>query len=310
MSISIAVSSDRNFITCTSITIASILHYHPDDIHVYLLHEKLTAEDWRPLEQTISKLGRNCTFTPVPVGQYNWEGFPTGRNYPLATYYRLNLPALLPNVDKVIYLDGDIVMTDDIQKAWDLDMKDYSLAAMSIRSVHSVYPELVGKHTFNAGFLVMNLKRMRETGALVNIKRIASLYKNKLNLFDQDILNLVFCDETLHLPLRWNLTTGALKREDENYSTIPEEELCEAIRHPAVIHFTTSAKPWKLKAQIRHPFSSLYTYFAKLAQTPWSFRFVLFLKFTLKLNRRFRYSSWSQEHLTEIQQTIMRLTQK
>ncbi len=308
MSINIAVSSDRTFITCTCVTIASILHYHPHDIHFFLLHEHLTATDWRPMEQTISRMGRNCTFTPVSVGENNWEGFPTGRNLPLATYYRLNLPALLPQIEKIIYLDGDIVMADDIQEVWEMNINSYSLAAISIQSVSSIYPELIGKNTFNAGFLVMNMKRIRETGALERIHEIATNFKDKLNLFDQDILNLVFCDETLRLPVRWNLTTGALLRSDANYSTIPEEELCEAIRHPAVIHFTTSAKPWKLKAKIRHPFSSLYTFFAKLAQTPWSFRLVLFLKFTLKLNRRFRYSPWILEHLDEIQQTIKRLT--
>ncbi len=307
MTIHIAFSSDRNFLTCTSVTIASILHFHPSDINFYLLHEKLTEKDLLPLAETISRLGKNCRLLPVNVGKANWDGFPTNRNLPLATYFRLNLPALLPNVDKVIYMDGDILVTDDIQKVWDIDLHEYSVAAMSVKNIVNAFPELIGHYVFNAGFLLLNLQRIRESNGTTRLQETAKLYKDKLQLFDQDILNLTFKDETLRLPVRWNLTSGALGRGDDNYRTIPEEELVEAIQNPAVIHFTTSCKPWKFRVKIKHPFSPLYPFFAKLAGAPLAFRCSMFFKYTLKLNQRLHFSQWTLEHLSEIKKTIKRI---
>jgi lipopolysaccharide biosynthesis glycosyltransferase len=209
-----------------------------------------------------------------------------------------------------IYMDGDILVTDDIQEVWDMDLTNWSLAAMSVKSIHSLIPELIGRYTFNSGFLVMNLKRIRETNGVERIKEIATRFKDALTLPDQDILNLAFCDDTLRLPVRWNLTTGALEQGDDNYRSISEEDLCEAIKKPAVIHFTTGSKPWRFKVKIKHPFACLYPYFAHLAKAPFAFQLTLFLKFTLKLNRRFYYSSWVKERLPEIQQTIRRIKKR
>jgi len=306
MTIHIAFSSDKKYLTCTSVTIASILHFHPHDINFYILHNSLTEADWLPLRQTIERLGKGCSLMPIDVGDTNWKGFPTTKNFPLAIYFRLNLPSLLTNIDKVIYLDGDILVTDDIQKVWDINLEDFSLAAMCIKCLNNNFQQLVGHYTFNSGFIVMNLKHIRDTNGITRLLEIANRCKDNFNLPDQEILNLTFRDEKYHLPVRWNLTKGALERQDINYKTIPEEELIEAIRNPAVIHFNNSTKPWKKVAKNKHPFAPLYLYFAKLARVPLGLRFLLFLKFTLHFVRNI-YSPWCLEHLPEINKTIRRI---
>lgn len=307
MAIHIAFASDRNFLTCTSVTIASILHYHPSDICFYILHEDLSSNDLKSLYHVINHNGKKCELIPLNVGRENWEGFPTTRTLPRSTYFRLNLPRMLPGLEKVIYMDGDILVLDDIAEVWEMPVENYALAAMSVHSLSSPFQELVGRNTFNAGFLLFNLSYILKTNGIQRLQKNVERYRERLALFDQDLLNLTFCDEHLKLPLRWNITTGALAREDENYRTIPEEEYEDAIRHPAVIHFTTRSKPWKFNGKRRHPFETLYPYFANLANAPFFFRFLLFLKYGLGLNRRFHYTDAMLSNLPIIYETINKI---
>ncbi len=143
------------------------------------------------------------------------------------TNVRLLMPDILLNIDKVIYLDADLLVRDDISKLYNIDISDYMIAMSSDRSMWVAIRDIVFRrgHTFrlfgvydiyyNAGVILMNLKKMRDN----NYKEILEValqdkYIKKYTLADQDILNVAYRNKILTLDKKWNdsprKTTGKI----------------------------------------------------------------------------------------------------
>ena len=139
--------------------------------------------------------------------------------YTIGSMFRVMLPELLPDVDKIIYLDADILVNRDIKELWDTDIQDYCLAAVpdysTVNGLETPYPvakqEVPASHYFNSGVLCMNLDRIRAKG---------NMHENILNyleenpsarLLDQDALNAVYCGETILVDESWNTFTHLIQ---------------------------------------------------------------------------------------------------
>ncbi|MDY0040735.1 MAG: LicD family protein, partial [Desulforhabdus sp.] len=290
----IALSSDRKHITNTKVTVASILCHHRKNIVFYLLHGGLQERDCRPLAEVVATLGINCRFIPLQLKGNAWQGVPTSKSVPEATCCRLSLPSLLPNLDRVIYVDSNVVVYDDIQELWDLDIGQYSCAAMKIHDYAGHLEPLRGYDGFNAGVMCFNLAMMRKNHAEKRFQEAGEKFKDKLLFCCEDILNLVFRDECLALPRRWNVTSGIYQRTG-SYASIPEEEALEILRAPSAVHFTTERKPWHLgEKTVDHPHSFLYSSYAALADCPLWFRFKMFLKYPW--HGKLEASEWARKY--------------
>jgi lipopolysaccharide biosynthesis glycosyltransferase len=135
-----------------------------------------------------------------------------------AALLRLFAADILPDIDKIIYLDGDIIVNMDLTSLWtECDISAYPLGAC-----------LEGKH-FNSGFLYMNLKMIREKYTLSKIA-IELLSKTDLREPDQLILNKVFWDNFLPLETKYNYQVSK-----ENADLLASQE--------GVMHFVVY-KPW------------------------------------------------------------------
>ena len=156
--------------------------------------------------------------------------------YTLTTYYRLIIPDTFFWLDKALYLDSDIVINDDISKLFNTDIGDNLVGAVQDASVQIV-PEFCKyvekaldiKHEnyFNAGVLVMNLKKMRNVHFT---RQIVNLTKEVVYVVaqDQDVLNVVCKDKVHYLDGTWNTMPLGIKREN-----------------PSLIHYNLIYKPWK-----------------------------------------------------------------
>lgn len=112
-------------------------------------------------------------------------------------YYRLKIAQLLPHADKVIYFNTDVVVLDNIEKLWDADMTDYSLAAVEdvgLRKKIAAAKERLAipsnAYYINSGVLIMNLFHWREKRLGKAIMEYLQPQPNLL-YHDQDALNTV-----------------------------------------------------------------------------------------------------------------------
>lgn len=187
---------------------------------------------------------------------------------PAVMWYRVLLPHLLPATERVLYLDCDTLIVDDLSALWDIDLEASYLGAVT-----NAFELGMERHAtdlglrspadyFNSGVLLFNLDRMRADGVTEAILECART--RPLIWPDQDALNLVLGGSRLPLDPRWNcmnvLFYGAA-------ATIGAEVARAAVARPAILHFEgpQMAKPWHYLN--RHPRRAAY--FAHRSATPW-----------------------------------------
>lgn len=158
--------------------------------------------------------------------------------YSQATYYRFFIPSMFPEYDKGIYLDCDIVITDDIANMYHWRMGNDLVAATTeevIRDIEvfALYSEYVLEiprdYYFNAGVLVMNLKEMRRFQIEERFAKILSERAFKVAQ-DQDYLNVLCYGRVTRLPQTWNTT--------------PMPDVDPTLR-PKLTHYKINFKPWR-----------------------------------------------------------------
>ncbi len=200
----------------------------------------------------------------IQIDKKKFEGLPFGGKFShisLATYYRLMLPEVLPvTLDKILYLDCDIIVNGRIESLWNIDLKYYTIGAVEDNIViSSEAPRRLGypvqSSYFNAGVMLMNLSLMRDIQFTKNAFVYIEQHLKEIVYHDQDILNVLLYDQKLFLPIKWNVMECFLFRRPLIHFRY-KKELREAQIAPSIIHFTGKLKPWIKECD--HPYRDLY----------------------------------------------------
>lgn len=190
----------------------------------------------------------------------------------LNAFLRLVAPKLLAGMEKVIYLDADLIVLSSLRALWENDVAGVALAAApdaqhffrgSAENHWRNIGLLPGAVYFNSGVLVMNLDYWREHNLTDRLAVWLRSNGTKALYSDQDALNALLATEVRSLPLRWNFQTPLVCTVLYGWGT--NAQLEDAARMPAIIHFTTSRKPWRREYKI--PYAAAYR--RHLASTPW-----------------------------------------
>ena len=172
-------------------------------------------------------------------------------------YYRLIIAELIPHYDKCIYLDGDVIVKDDLTDLYYYNIKNNYIAGVKALAFQTFF--LTGNEQWyldktglisldqyiNSGVLLMNLAAIRRDGLT---QRFLDTISDRLMCPDQDILNMVCYNRISFLPLRYNYQPVRLA--DPNiYNAIVDviysaEEITNAKSNPAIIHYLDKVKPW------------------------------------------------------------------
>ena len=147
----------------------------------------------------------NCRISFRKVGD-DFTGAYEVRGISIETYYRLLAPELIPEYDKILYSDVDVIFREDLSKFYDMELGDHLFAGVDNGS--ALRPE-VQKHVtglgldyskgyFYAGNIIMNLAQMREEHTLDIFKELG---KKEFPQQDMDILNIAATDGSCRLAL-------------------------------------------------------------------------------------------------------------
>jgi lipopolysaccharide biosynthesis glycosyltransferase len=268
----IACAAERNYVAHSAAMLHSVLQAQSSaetEIH-YLHGDDLTARLRNRLSRMVGRLGGRISF--VEVSDAMCSGLPTKDFTRKATWYRIFLPELLADLDRVIWLDVDLIARESLEPLWERDLGNSYLAAVTnvFEDYHAGYPRKLGMLDsnlyFNAGVMLMNLALMRRDGCQESMRRIAVEEPSRLTWRDQDALNLVLAHRRMSIHPRWNCMNAVLI-----FGRAPQvlgaKAVAEARRDPAIRHFEgpLTNKPWHLLCE--HPMRELY--FAHRRQTPW-----------------------------------------
>jgi lipopolysaccharide biosynthesis glycosyltransferase len=184
-----------------------------------------------------------------------------------ATYFRIYLSEFVaPSVQKVIYLDSDMIVRHNILALWNTDISDFHLAAVPdpYSDLHTKLGFAFSDTYFNAGALVINVARWRADNVQSRLVAYIDLNKEILHYHDQDAINVVLKDNIRCLDYTWNfqarlgsLPYWALSRSKGYYKSLK--------RDPSIVHYTGPIKPWVPSSVLNYR----ELYFQILEQTPW-----------------------------------------
>lgn len=258
--INVCFSSDNNYVQHLTTAMASILKNLKSDsiIRFYILDGGISECNKKNILELSALKDFECIF--YDMSKFDFSRFPMNRSYiSVATYYRLLILEILPkDIEKLIYLDCDIIVKDDLSKLYNIDISGYYAGVIedegSITQLKRLLLPLENNY-FNAGVIVFNLKELRKIDFLQKCFEFYELNKNEITLQDQDILNGVFSGRCKFLPLRWNANGRLYRNNDlERFYTLTDE--INAKNNPAIIHFTDIEKPWKKNCT--HPLQNEY----------------------------------------------------
>ena len=256
--ICVAYSTDNNYIYPTIVSMTSIMENANKNTFckfTVLTADNVTQEDKEKIK-TVSNNYSNCSISIIDMGQ-QFSGSVKG-GWSKAMYYRLNLPEILKNEKKCIYLDGDTMIRKDISDMFEIDMNNYYIAGVRDMNIfinkESSYYNVLGIPNLDSyicsGVLIMNLEKMRNDNLHEILdKLITENDANKTFKFpDQDTLNAACYGHILALPLKY----GALAHIDfsKSYSESDyapwasnPKDWDKGSKDPSIIHFT-GTKPW------------------------------------------------------------------
>lgn len=244
----ILLSPDNSYVMPTIVLLQSLFESEREPMDIYVIHSDLTEENIGKLERFVESHGsRMHLFT---IDSDTFGGAHTSNHITKETYYRLLAQKLLPeSVERVLYLDGDLLVTKPIRKLYNMSFTDetgkenfYVVCegpGVSQRR-WNIYDNLGIPHEyryFNAGVLLMNLKLLREQFDLRTFFDFIASQGKKLTFHDQDALNALFYDKVIYVD--WHVYNQTVLHVRD------KEEAAMRLQNAAIIHYAGSDKPWK-----------------------------------------------------------------
>jgi lipopolysaccharide biosynthesis glycosyltransferase len=249
------------------------------ELVIHIISNEATAEDRenvrRTLEMNRPGLERIEThWYSVDISLLRDVRFPPNSRFSLDTYTRILIPQILPEeCEWALYLDSDMIVLADVSKLYDA-------AALDDRVVHAVHdigtPRVSSKlgvfdyaergigsetHYFNAGLLVIDLRRWREQDLTAKLLEYAAQHGTKIQCYDQGALNALLHDDWAPVDPRWNQGYDVLFPEFWDAAGYSRREWRKTKNHPFIVHYSGHKKPWQPKRR-----GPRYSYFFRYLQ--------------------------------------------
>ncbi len=275
--ITLACATDANYVKPLAALLNSLLHNLPNttQLKVYILTEDKNALESHNVLKDIQKNNNiQLIYKTLKLTQADISAIHFG-HVTKACLYRLYLPKLLPNtLEKIVYLDCDIIVNADITELAKLDPKQNHVLVAAEQATDTqfvsspqalpTYKELnIPPQTpfFNTGVMVLNLKLWRKNNIAQKALAYLNKHANNTRWWDQDALNVVLLHKWGELNPKWNVQSELFYNLPWNSGVIKTKAMYKELKNnPAIIHFNTRFKPWHWYSL--HPYTFLYRYYA------------------------------------------------
>jgi len=266
---------DKRIILGASVAIKSLIDCAKDtttyDIRIF--HSDLSIEDQKHITKladgTRHKIAFNYinpqTFIHAPHNNKSWTEL---------VYYRLLIPEIMKEYDKVIYSDVDVLFKGDLAEIYKDNIEDYECSAVAMEYnndkmvCHKYFPENKNELTFISSFIVFNCKKMREERFVDRVYNTIEKFNDRLKFFDLDVLNIT-CDKIKAIPYRYGVFQSLYYFDDittaKEYEFLKnvylKEDLQREKENAVVIHYAGKlGKPWRMK----NPYKDYHGYMENL----------------------------------------------
>lgn len=279
----IVYASDDGFAEVLGVSIISLYanNKEMDDINVFVLDSGISAENKRKLISISKEYNRRKIefISAKNISEILKLDVKTDRGS-LSQYARLFISSSLPKtIERVLYLDCDIVINGSILELWQMDMRGKTIAAL--KDIFSKqYRKNIGLKPndlmFNSGVMLIDINKWIDNKIEKKLLEFIKAHKGVIQQGDQGALNAILSNDTCCFHPRYNSITVLY---DFSYDEIlifrkpadfySRNEIKEAVEKPVLIHYTTSfisVRPWVEGST--HPYKDVWLKFKKMS--PWS----------------------------------------
>ena len=227
--------------------LSSIIYHNSETyLTVYLLHTSITETDVIPTNAVLEGHGKLILIEAVDHGLDN---APTTEQFPREMYYRIFAAKYLPDtVNRVLYLDPDIIVNGSLNELYEMPLGENFFAAAShngwfMRMINGIRLGLKkGTPYINSGVLLVNLELLRREQRYEDVFAYIEKKKSKLVLPDQDVLSGLYGDRILKLDTYIYNMTERLYRYDRIFGKRRNFEWYKS--HSVIFHYCGKNKPW------------------------------------------------------------------
>jgi len=266
--INVVCVSDAGYVPHLAAMLLSLAeHVTQERVQVFVCFEGASS-DKQQIVRMLQKYPVDLRF--IPLESVVFDNLPQIKigHASSATYVRLLIDKLLPEgIERLIYLDVDLIVRSDLSKLWHQDLNGKTIAAVRDAipySRHSVLGLPAGAPYFNAGVMLIDLVRWRLKQIGARALNFACEDPDSLFCWDQCALNFILYEDWTPLDNTWNYQTMEVARYRNHgvYFTKMDQRTRKAVQ---IVHFTGDVKPWQYLNY--HPLKREYLGYRQ--RTPW-----------------------------------------
>lgn len=266
--IHIGLCADEKFSIALGVCMTSIFESNKgSDVMVHILTKGF-------LEKTIEKINRTMEIYHQEVKIYQiddslFDGYPLSSTFPKSIYFRYLFPKILPvEIDKILYFDCDTIIVSDLLSLWSTDISDKALAAIEDQNADDITNrnriEIFDGKYFNSGVLLMNLNYWRVHDCFTQLAHFIMENPEKCLYPDQDALNVLFHENFLCLPFKYNFQLTLIKPfEYYKLNKSKWNDVVDSFCNLSIIHYVSPAKPWYKDTVL--PLTNIWRYYKQLS---------------------------------------------
>jgi len=271
----VATATNRSYLPWCATALRSCVRATPDrplTVHL-IIDTDVSIAAQRQLSDMLAQFGAYLDVLPLRPGMLGDLPPAVDAHGGEVSCARFLLPDLLPDVDRLIYLDADTLTRSSLAQLWATPLEGKQLAAVCNVVEPAQRTRLLAlgvrdpKRYLNSGVLLMDLALMRRRASVPSLLGFIQAEGSRLLWVDQDTLNIVLQDDWQELAPRWNAQNSFWAWPTWASEIFELSELEQARQDPAILHFEgpNLAKPWHYLC--RHPYTA--DYLQASAATPW-----------------------------------------
>lgn len=287
-----------------------------------ILSNDLSSEN-KNILSSLSSLNKNTSFNFIDMNEitkdFDLEKFMSRRDdykyISTETYFRFFIPEIFKDYSKILYLDADILVLQDLKELYDTDIQNYYagvvqdtvlevfIADENIKTrtkPERIYTEYFKEKLhkkensyFNAGVLLLNLDKIREDNIVEKLWQFTA-EESPLEFQDQDVLNAVLEGNVKFVDYKWNtlkdLNWFATQVRDKK----KRKYLLSTYKHPGIFHYVGGNKPWLVHEE-NYNYACIEEWWKYYKLTPYFNKKELFI---LKYARRMKLIHRWKHYLT------------
>ncbi|MFR3240644.1 MAG: glycosyltransferase family 8 protein [Megamonas funiformis] len=256
--INIGYGIDNNYARCCATSITSFCLNNPTkNFNFHIMAKDLSTTNKKQFEQLAQLYSINIYIYEINIDTL--AKLPTQTHLPIATYFRFILPLILDNVDKLFYIDADIICLQNADDFFNINLNDNIIGAVPdlpwMNAKRNKALNLRNHIYFNAGMLIINIAKWNNFNTFAKVLQAIQNEPQKFRYLDQDALNLILTNHIQYLDTKFNCI-DINSTEQKNI---------------ILLHFAAHPKPWNIAfsiSKICNEFNkNLYQYYEN--KTPW-----------------------------------------